>query len=43
MLVNAGQVDVKYVESSRNIADIFTKPLSGLAFTNAKHEFGLRN
>jgi hypothetical protein len=41
MLINAGQVNVKYIESANNLADVFTKSLVGAAFEMAKLMLGL--
>jgi hypothetical protein len=41
MLITAGQVKVKYIESANNLADVFTKILVGAAFERAKLMLGL--
>jgi hypothetical protein len=41
MLITAGQVKVKYIESANNLAALFTKSLVGSAFERAKLMLGL--
>jgi hypothetical protein len=41
MLITTGQINVKYVESANNLADVFTKSLVGAAFERAKQMLGL--
>jgi hypothetical protein len=36
-----GQVDFKYIQSARNVADIFTKPLVRLVFQGHRNSLGL--
>jgi hypothetical protein len=36
MMITAGQVNVNYIESANNLADVFTKSVVGAAFERAK-------
>jgi hypothetical protein len=36
-----GQVDFKYIESARNVADMFTKPLTRQVFQGHRDSLGL--
>jgi hypothetical protein len=42
-LINAGQIELTYVESKSNRADSLTKPLSGSQFSDSKNVLGVRN
>ena len=42
-LINAGQIELTYVESKSNRADSLTKPLSGSQFSDSKKFLGVRN
>ena len=42
-LINAGQIELTYVESKANRADSLTKPLSGSQFSDSKKVLGVRN
>ena len=42
-LINAGQIELMYVESKSNRADSLTKPLSGIQFSESKKVLGVRN
>jgi hypothetical protein len=41
MLITAGQIHVKYIESANNLADMLTKSLVGTAFEKANLMLGL--
>jgi hypothetical protein len=41
MLINSGQIHVKYIESANNLADLLTKILVGTAFESANLMLGL--
>jgi hypothetical protein len=39
--IGKGQVDIKYIESAKNVADILTKPLSQPVFLSHRNNLGL--
>jgi hypothetical protein len=41
-LQNQKEVQVKYVKTDEQIADIFTKPLKGEVFEKLRHQLGMR-